>query len=260
MPETNLDIESLKSHIANGLIGSRILYFDSLPSTMDRAKAEAEMGAPESTVIVADEQTRGRGRFDRHWLSPKGYNLLFSIILRPNVDQLNQMNMAASLSVARVIAKLTGNRPTIKWPNDVRIGGKKAAGILIESVMDNRSVRYAVVGIGVNVNWRPPDDAGLAYPATSLADEIDRLVSRTSVLKAILQEMDALYAQVKAKSSLRKEWSELLDTLGKHVKIGAGQDIQEGVAKDIDESGNLILVKPDGSTLTVAAGEVTLQA
>ena len=258
-PQTDLNIETLRKDLAGHLLGSRILYFDSLASTMDQARIEAEAGAPEGTVVIADEQTRGRGRFQRSWLSPKGLNLLFSLILHPQTDQLNRLNMAASLSLAQAIQNLSGLRPTIKWPNDVRLNGKKVAGILIESVLQNGGVKYAIVGIGLNANWRPPEDAGLPYPATSISKELGRPCSRTLILKAVLQEMETLYSSVKKGVSFRNAWSAMLDTLGTHVRVGWGQEIHEGVAQNVDDDGNLILLRPDGSTVRIVAGEVTSQ-
>ena len=260
MLETDLNLESLQQDLATCSVGSSIHHFDSLLSTMDRAKEEAEAGAHEGTVILADEQTRGRGRFSREWLSPKGSGLLFSVILRPRIEQLSQINMAAALTVARAIRILLREAPSIKWPNDVRIGGKKVAGILIENTLEGATVKYCVVGIGLNVNWHPPREVGLAYPATSLSREIGKPLSRTGVLKVLLVEMDRLYARVKSGGSLRKEWAALLDTIGKQVRIGAGGQVLEGVAKDVDNDGNLVLAQADGAVVTVAAGEVTLQA
>lgn len=258
--QTDLDIEALRKDLASVVVGCRILYLDTTTSTMHRARKEAEEGAPEGTVVIAEEQTQGRGRFQRQWLSPKGLNLLFSVVLRPTTEQLNQMNMATSLSVARAMCNLWGLSPTIKWPNDVRLGEKKVAGILIESAMQNRDVGHAIVGIGLNVNWHPAEDAGLTYPSTSIAKEVGHTVSRMLVLKAVLQEMETLYSYVKQGRSLKAEWSGMLDTLGKYVKVGMGREVLEGVAQDVDESGDLLLLRPNGSTVKVVAGEVTLQA
>ncbi len=260
MSPKGLDVEALQKELVNHLIGCRILYFDSLTSSMDQARSEAERGATEGTTLITEEQTQGRGRFQRSWLSPKGLNLLFSVILHPQTQQLNRMNMAASLSVARAIHKLSGLGPTIKWPNDVRLNGKKVAGVLIESVLENGDVKYAIVGIGMNVNWHPPEDADLAYPATSISKELGVSFSRALVLKAILQEMETLYSTVKRGGSLKEEWSRMLDTLGKPIRVGHGKELLEGIAQDVDEEGNLLLLKSDGSTVKIVAGEVTLQA
>ncbi len=259
MPKTDLDIDALRTDLSKGIVGSRILYFDSLPSTMDRARAEAESGTAEGSVIVAEEQTKGRGRFQRQWLSPKGHNLLFSVVFRPSLEQLNQMNMASSLTVTLALSRLANTEATIKWPNDIRISGKKIAGVLIESTLEASNVKYAVVGIGINVNWSPPPESKLIYPATSLAEQIGKTTSRTDVLRAVLKELNTLYAQVKSGNSVREQWSKRLDTIGQHVRVGMGNDTLEGIAKDVDDKGNLVIQRTDGSTVAVAAGEVTLR-
>jgi len=227
---------------------------------MDEARQLAQEGEPEGTVVIAEEQTSGRGRFDREWISPPGLNLSFSVLLRPTTDQLPCMNMAATLAVADAVAELAGTTPTIKWPNDVRVDRKKISGILIETSLDSSTLAFAIVGIGLNVNLDPSGHDEIASIATSLFRETGYEVDRTMALRLVLERLDDLYAEVRAGRSLTAEWSSRLDTLGKSVQVQWRDRMLEGRADSVDEQGNLVLVQPDGTTITVTAGEVTLQA
>lgn len=227
---------------------------------MDVARRKAEEGAPEGTVVLADQQTRGRGRFRRRWVSPPGTNLYLSIILRPTVDELRLLNMATSLAVVRAIRSTAGLAATIKWPNDVRLRELKVGGILIDSALSNGQMRWTIVGVGINVNLDPAEHPEIASIATSLAKEAGHPVSRMEVLAAFLEELNVLYETLRSREALAKEWKSFLDTLGKTIQVRIGKRIERGVAQDVDEAGNLVLVRSDGSIATLAAGEVTLQS
>ena len=260
LAETDLDIEFLRRMLAEGVVGHQILHYDMLGSTMDEARRLAERGGPEGTVIVVEEQTVGRGRFDRPWISPRGQNLSFSVLLRPTATQLPYVNMAATLAVSRAVAEATALQPAIKWPNDVLINGRKVSGILIETAMDAGDVRHAIVGMGVNVNFDPSRFSEIASTATSISGEIGRKADRTGVLQAVLTQFDELYQAIQSGRSLKKDWAAMLDTLGRAVRVQWQDRVLEGRADAVDEQGNLILRRPDGSTFAVVAGEVTLQA
>lgn len=226
---------------------------------MDEARELGDQGAPEGTVVIAEEQTAGRGRFNRAWISPRGQNLSFSVLLRPTQAQLPFMNMAATLAVSGAVADVAGLSPTIKWPNDVRVNGRKLSGILVETQMAASEVRCAVVGIGVNVNFDPSQYPEIASTATSIFRETGRKASRTRVLQRTLERFDDLYRVVKGGGSLTKEWASQLDTLGRTVQVRWQEQVLEGRAEGVDEQGNLILSRSDGTTVAVVAGEVTLQ-
>ncbi len=226
---------------------------------MDEARRLAENDAVEGTVVLAEQQTAGRGRFARPWSSSEGQDVLFSVVLRPSVGQLPSVNMAATLAVCKVAAEVTGLEATIKWPNDVRIRGRKVAGILIESAIVAGEPRFAVVGIGVNVNLDRSRLAEIAPPATSLSRELGRDVDRTEVLLRVLIHLDDLYSAVRAGENLTEQWAERIDTLGRDVKVQWRDRLLEGRAESVDDQGSLVLARPDGTTVTVVAGEVTLQ-
>lgn len=255
-----LDIPRLERALKGRRIGGRILYHGQVGSTMDEARLLAEAGEPEGTVIIAEEQTAGRGRFNRAWVSPPGENLAFSVVLRPAQAQLRYVNMAATLAVAGAAEALTGLQPTIKWPNDVRLGGRKLSGILIETSMSEAGLRYAVLGIGLNVNMDPSRFPEIAQLATSLLRETGRKADRTRVLQEVLARLDDLYQVVQGGGSLLSRWASRLETLGKVVQVRWRDQVLEGQATGVDDEGNLLLRQPDGSTIPVVAGEVTLQS
>ena len=226
---------------------------------MDDAKRLAEGGAAEGTVVIAEEQTAGRGRFDRSWMSAPGEDLLFSVVFRPEVVQAPYINMAAALSVRSTVGHATGLDASIKWPNDVKLAGRKVSGILVESVVLRSDIEYTVLGVGLNVNSNPASVPEIAATATSMYRESGRTFDRAGILIEVLRELDRRYALIRAGCSLREEWASRLETLGRSVIVRWKDSIEEGTATGVDEMGNLILRKADGTTKSVVAGEVTLQ-
>ncbi len=248
---------SITSGLATLFVGQRVILYPRLPSTMAVAKEEALRGAAEGTVVIAEEQTAGKGRMRRIWLSPKGCVAL-SIILYPERVYLPSLVMAASLAVVHTITAVTGLRSQIKWPNDVLINGRKVCGIIIESGVGDNSVDYAVVGIGINVNLRIADFAEIASMATSLSDELEGEVSRLSLIRRLLAEIEPLYLSAKSSDAVYQEWQDSLVTLGRPVNAKSGNDIYEGIAESVEKDGSLILRLRDGSLKRIVAGDVTL--
>ena len=167
--------------------------------------------------------------------------------------------MAATLAVSKTVAGLIGRPTTIKWPNDVKIDGRKVSGILIETDVGKRKLRYAILGIGINVNLDPAAHPEIASIATSLSSEMHRHVDRGEVLQSVLEHLDDMYGSVKRGMSLTDEWSAQLETLGRTVAVRWGHRVFEGRARAVDERGNLVVAMPDGTTVTGAGGEVSLQ-
>ncbi len=256
--KSDLNIESLQRSLDGRVVGFQFHHHELLGSTMDETRRLAAQGAPEGTVVIAEEQTAGRGRFNRVWVSPKGQNISFSLLLKPHVDLLPQVNMAATLAVAHTIEG-AGLVPTIKWPNDVRIGGLKTSGILIENDIVGEGVSHCIVGIGVNVNFDPSKYEEIAKISTSLFKETGKITDRTEVLLRLLTSLDDLYAELRRGVSLTSRWSEYLDTLGKTVQLRWREEVVDGVAEGVDDQGNLLMRRSDGSLFTAVAGEVTLQ-
>ena len=245
-------------------IGRHILHFDSISTTMNAAHKAAKEGAAEGTIVLAEEQTAGRGRFGRSWITPKGSTIAISVVLHPHLPHLSKLNMVASLAVVRSIESVTYLKPLIKWPNDVLIQGKKVSGMLIDSSVRGEEVEYAIVGIGINVNLDVTRFAEISSIATSLSSQLGREVSRLRVLQHLLREMEELYLMVRRNEPVHEEWQKYLETLGKEIEVRWGGDekarAEKGYAEAVDENGNLLLRRSDGSLVTVAAGEVTLRS
>lgn len=257
--ENELSPASITDSLETNFIGRHVLYYPSVSSTMDIAKREAQSRAPEGTVVIADEQTLGRGRIKRAWLTPGGSSLAMSIILYPSAAYLPYLIMVASLAVVRSINLTTGLKPQIKWPNDVLMNSKKICGILIENGLRGNAVDYAIIGIGVNVNFKTADFPEISGLATSLSDELGRSVSRLSVVRCLLVEMEKLYLRLKQENTVFQEWRESLVTLGKRVRVSSANFVHEGVAESVAPDGSLLLRLPDGRLTRIVADDVTLR-
>jgi len=258
MVENNLSLASISSNLGTHFIGQRVVYYPSLTSTMEVAKQEAQLGAVEGTIVVAEEQTAGRGRIKRVWLSPKG-SIALSVILYPSVVNLSSLIMLASLAVVHSIETVTGLKSQVKWPNDVLVNGRKVCGILIESSVRGNIADYAIIGIGVNVNIRLSDFPEILSTATSLSDEMERDVSRLSIMRRLLVEMERLYLTLQAGGSIYEEWRDSLVTLGRRVRVKSGKTAHEGVAESVARDGSLLLRCLDGSLSKIVAGDATLR-
>ena len=254
-----LDTARVQADLADAVVGHRIHYHRLISSTMDVARDLAHDGEREGTVVIAEEQNKGRGRFNSVWVSPPGLNLYFTVILRPERDQLPYMNMAAALAVFDTAAGFARLNPDVKWPNDVRVGGRKLSGILIETEFDGDSLAHALVGIGVNINLDVSEHPEIADTATSLRSETGREFDRSDALHSVLKNLDTWYTRVKSGQSLTKDWAATLETLGKRVELRWRDQVLTGVAESVDDEGNLILLQPDGARINVVAGEVTSQ-
>ena len=256
--ENGLSPASITANLDTHFVGQRVVYYPSLTSTMDVARRETEQGAAEGTVVIADEQTAGKGRLKRIWLSPRG-NIALSIILYPSLVYLPSLIMLASLAVVHSIEAVTGLKSVIKWPNDVLINGRKVCGILVESEVKGGRVDYALIGIGVNVNLRLSDFPETAPMATSLSDELGREVSCIDVTRRLLVEVERLYLVLPSGESIYEEWRDRLVTLGRRVRVSLGKTTYEGIAESVAEDGSLLLRRPDGSLTKIVAGDVTLR-
>lgn len=256
--EKELSPSSITRNLTTRFIGQRVIYFPSLTSTMDIARQEAQKGTVEGTIIVVEEQTAGRGRIKRAWISPKGC-VAFSVILYPSVAQLPYLIMIASLAVVRSIKEVTGLKPDIKWPNDILVNGKKVCGILIENEIKGANVKYGIIGVGINVNLNLADFPEIMSIATSLSDELGKGVSRLNIIRHILIEIEKLYLALQAGESVFEEWRGCLVTLGKKVQVSAGEIKYKGIAESADRDGSLLLRLEDGSLTRIVAGDVSLR-
>jgi len=256
--EESLSPTSIVNNLETSFVGQRVVYYPSLTSTMEVAKREAQQGAAEGTVIIAGEQTAGKGRQERTWLSPRG-NIALSIILYPSAAYLPSLIMLASLAVVYSIESVTGLKPQLKWPNDVLIKGRKVCGILIESGVRGRKVDYAIIGIGINVNLWLADFPEISPIATSLSDELGREVPQLDFIRRLLVEVEKLYLTLPSGESIYQQWRDRLVTLGRRVQVSWGKTRYEGIAESVARDGSLLLRCPDGSLTKIVAGDVTLR-
>jgi BirA family biotin operon repressor/biotin-[acetyl-CoA-carboxylase] ligase len=257
MMEDSLSPASITNNLDTRFVGQRVIYYPRLTSTMDVAKREAQQGAAEGTIIVADEQTVGKGRLNRGWLSPEG-NIALSIVLYPSLPYLPFLIMLASLSVVHSIEAVTGLKSQVKWPNDILINGRKVCGILIESEVRGDMVEYAIMGIGVNVNLRLSSFPEILSTVTSLCDELGGEVSRLSLIQRLLVEIERFYLSLLAGESIYEEWRDRLVTLGKRVQVKTGKTVYKGIAESVAGDGSLLLRQSDGSLTKIVAGDATL--
>lgn len=243
------------------IIGRRILRFDKVTSTNDIARDLASKGADEGTTIVAAEQILGRGSRGRKWISPSDENLLFSVILRPPVEleRLGELAFVAALAIARCLIDRLALQATIKWPNDVRVGGKKIAGILIEAA-PGKGASCAIVGIGLNVNWTnlPAD---LAHSATSVLIESRREIDPEAALEGLLEALDWAYRLYRDEgfTPVLAEWSALECTTGSKVSVYLDGETVRGVAEKIDTNGSLVVRLEDGSLRNFSASSLIVE-
>ncbi len=256
--ENSLSPASITNNLKTRLVGQRVTYYPTLTSTMDVARQEAQQRAAEGTVVIVGEQTAGKGRIKRTWLSPKG-NLALSIILYPNVAHLPSLIMLASLALVHSIETVTGLKSQVKWPNDVLVNGRKVCGILIESQVRGNTVDYAIIGIGVNVNLKTADFPEIHPTATSLSDELGREIPLLDIIQQVLVEIERLYLVLLAGESIYEEWRDNLVTLGREVQVTSGEAMYTGVAESVARDGSLLLRHRDGSLTKIVAGDATLR-
>lgn len=255
-----LDGSDIRAALRTSLLGKDIVTFGRVGSTNDVASALAAGGAVEGTVVVAEEQSRGRGRLGRSWHSPPGCGLWLSIVLRPPLapDESTTVSLAGALGVASALERHYGIQARLKWPNDVLVGRRKICGILTEGEFAGTSVSFIILGMGINVLNResdfPPEIRSIA---TSIRLETGRAVSRGEVLSAVLEGIEAEYLKLcrDGFESIRESILAHSLLLGKLVRVTTGRGMVEGVAHDIDDAGALIVRKENGILERVIAGD-----
>lgn len=240
-----------------------IYHFETTASTSDTAKTLGVRGVAEGALVVAETQTAGRGRLGRHWVSPPGTGIYASLLLRPPLppQELPQITLSTAVAMVRALTRAVGVTPGIKWPNDLILKGKKLGGILTEMETESDQIRYLVVGLGLNVNTPdfPPE---LADTATSLLLAEGRPFSRVLLLRAWLEEFEALYARFLAHGfpEILEEWKQHSVTLGKCVAVRQGLRSIEGLALEVGDDGALLLETALGEVVRVTSGEITLES
>lgn len=244
--------------------GQSIIHLDTVDSTNSYAKQLARQGAPAGTVVIADQQSGGRGRMGRSFSSPQGLGLYFSLILRPTCppEELMHLTCAVGLAASEAVQTASGLRAGIKWTNDLVIGTRKLGGILTELAIHPATglVDYAVIGIGINCHQRPEDFPQDVRPiATSLAmagGQVDRAALAAALMVA-LEEIDrTLLAE---KEALMAAFAQKCVTIGQSIAVIRADTVRHGKALGVDADGGLLVEYTDGSRETVASGEVSIR-
>lgn len=258
-----LSKSEIESRLDGGWIGTRVYFAEEVDSTNTWGKRLAEEGAPHGTLIVADEQTQGRGRRGRSWKSPKGTNISMTLILRPDLEpsRASMLTIVMGLSVAQGLKELLELPIEIKWPNDAVLNGHKLCGILTEMSAQIDYINYVVVGTGINVNL-PEIPEDLKEIATSLLIETGHTVNRAEVIGAVMRAFARNYEsfiETGDLSGLRDAYNEILANRDRQVRVLDPKDPYEGVALGINPRGELLVRKEDGSVSEVYAGEVSVR-
>jgi BirA family transcriptional regulator, biotin operon repressor / biotin---[acetyl-CoA-carboxylase] ligase len=239
-----------------------VKYFDSIGSTNNEALAWATSDAKDLSVVIADEQTAGRGRLDRKWFTPKGTALAFSLILHPTAEEKPHLTRMVGLAALAVVDALQtrGLIAQIKWPNDVLLNGRKVAGILVESVWSGEEVDCLVIGIGMNIlKGAVPPNALLQFPATSLEESLGPDVEREEILHDILAGIIALRPHIGSDSFIAS-WEKALAFRGEQVQVEEGNGNQiTGRLLGLEYDGSLRLSDEQSNSLTVRFGDVRLR-
>ncbi|MFZ5818200.1 MAG: biotin--[acetyl-CoA-carboxylase] ligase [Bacillota bacterium] len=246
--------------------GRPIEYRESAGSTNEIAKQMARAGAPEGLLVIADEQTAGKGRLGRSWATPRGSALAMSLLLRPDLPPYHapRITLAAAVAVCEAVREVTGLPAAIKWPNDLQIAGRKFCGILTEMEAELDRVAFVVLGIGLNVHLKREElDPSFRESATSLAIEGAAGVRRAALVQAILARLEPVYHDLTEGRFDRvlDRWRALSATLGQPVRVLdlSGETRLEGVAEAVDEEGALLVRAGSGELHRVVSGEVSVR-
>jgi BirA family biotin operon repressor/biotin-[acetyl-CoA-carboxylase] ligase len=244
-------------HLNTKFIGKKIYYFDSVASTMDIAVELGLKGSPEGALILAETQSKGRGRLGRIWSSPKYKGIYLSLILKPQImpNQASILTLLAAVGICEAIKEIIGLDTQIKWPNDILIHNKKLAGILTELNAEMDEVRFIVIGIGLNVN---NDAKSLITSATSLKEQSKENINRVELLQQMLRQIEVNYLLFREKGSapIIEKWRDYNITLGRRVKVFAHKEHIEGEAVDIDIDGGLLIRRDSGVAEKVMSGDI----
>jgi BirA family transcriptional regulator, biotin operon repressor / biotin---[acetyl-CoA-carboxylase] ligase len=246
------------------VVGRDIQVFEQTTSTNDVAEKLARDGVKEGAVVFAESQTKGRGRLGRKWMSPTRKGLWFSVLLRPHLhpQETTQLTVISATALRRAVKTVTGLSAEIKWPNDLLLGGKKAAGILTELSAEVDRVRHIIIGIGVDVNQDADEfPAELRKTATSLRMEAGGEISRAELATEILRELDSDYTRICARkfSEVADEWEAACVTIGKNVAVHLGDRQLRGRAESLDDDGALLIRTEHGHLERITGGDVILE-
>lgn len=259
--ENSINKLELTNNLETDWLAKEVIYFEVVDSTNQEVKRTAQ-NYSHGTVVIAEQQTAGKGRLGRVWSSPNSTGLWFSILLKPDIapNQIANITLACGLGVCKAIRQFTGLNTLIKWPNDIIIGNKKICGILTEMTAEADRINYAVAGIGINVNTTEFDDE-IKHKATSLCIECGTVINRAELFKEIMQsleeEFDSYFSN--PDGAISDEYTSLCATLGREVIVTRGNTVFSGKAVAIANTGDLVVELANGTRVNVSSGEVTVQ-
>lgn len=256
--------QALAGRLLGRHIGNSIHFFNEVESTNDIAFSLAIHGASEGTVVIANRQTRGKGRLNRLWQSPSNCNLYTSIVLRPETDPVfaPQITLLAGVAVAELLSRRHLADVTLKWPNDVQIGGKKVCGILTEmKTTADRRIDFVIVGIGININMRKEDfDESFRESSTSIKEETGGDISRLEFAVALYDHFEkwiAIWIQ-QGFSPVGEAWLTYSHMVGKRIQVASHGNIQTGEMTGIDDDGSLLISDDSGTIRKILAGDASV--
>ncbi len=258
----HFDGRHLTERLKGRSFGGRVHFLKEVDSTNLRAAELARKGAGEGEVVVSEHQRKGRGRLGRSWQSPPGVNLYASFVLRPHIPPAvsPQITLTAGVAVAEALSTYVAEGVTLKWPNDVQIGGRKVCGILAEMRLKGSEVDFVVVGIGINVNIRREAfDPSFRETSTSLREELGREMSRLDVAVRMFDCFERWYGIFLRDGfqPVRDRWLTYAGILGREIEVRSGDEVQAGRVIGIDGEGALLL-ETRGGMRRVIAGDVIL--
>ncbi len=257
------DVERFRRLLRTHVLGQTCYDFEVVSSTNAVAFARGCLGDPEGTIVLADEQTGGRGQGNKVWISPPGCNLYVSVLLRPSIvpTQAPLISLLAAVALVDTLRQ-EGVVCGIKWPNDVFIQGRKVAGILAEMETHHDAVQFVVLGIGVNVNMTQEELrehlGAIADTATSVRVALGREHCREGLLAELLGNLEQWYSRFIAhrETVLQEAWEARSATHGRRLSARTAEATWEGTAEGIDEAGRLRLRQDDGALVTLTSAEV----
>lgn len=258
-----MSFAELKSVMRSKWAGQNLVFLSQVDSTNNEARKLAESGAPNGTLVVAKVQTAGKGRRGRSWTSPPGSGIWMSLILRPEFmpESASMLTLLAAMAVCGGIREITGLESRIKWPNDVVMGAKKVCGILTEMSTEEDCIRHVVVGMGINVNILEfPEE--IREKATSLALEAGKTVKRAPVVDAVMRHWEKCYETYLDTLDMRilkNDYNSHLINYGRQVQVLTPLGSYEGIARGINDRGELLVERSGGEVRQVVSGEVSVR-
>ena len=257
------NLEVLEKMLAGKFIGRSLYYYPEIGSTNDEAFRLGAAGAPEGTVVIADSQTKGRGRLQRVWHSPPGSNIYTSILLRPNFspDQAPLISIAVGVAMADTLCAYCPGQVELKWPNDVLLNKKKVSGILAHMKTSADCIDFVVIGIGINVNIGYNQlPSGIQHIATSLAVETGSQIDRMELIISLYENIAKWYNELTRKGydAINEKWLNLAPMIGQTVQVMFQDEVVSGKALGLDYGGSLIILTGNNERVIVSAGDATI--